>query len=250
MPRRERPLSLVHLVALALGLPSLAASGGCGSVVATVGDAGTVDGGAPRDVAGAGCALPDGGTCAEGAACPSPDGCNTCTCTAGRLLACTERACVIDAGATDLGAADTGAPDTEPCVPECAAPPPGCRYEGPVSCDPPSCGRLVCADAGVEIVCGAGGGGTFPDFDRRCGAATDCVVAVHQTDCCGNSRATGINAGQRDAFDRAEAVCRPMYPACNCPARAPITDDGASADRSTAIPVECRAGICTTFGRP
>lgn len=359
MPQRGRPFSLVYAAALALGLPSLATSVGCGGVVATAGDAGAVDGGVRRDAmglpadvvvsrdaamcddaacgpnpfgapnircadgsvggptcggragdacgwylrdcpatpdAGAACALPDGGTCAEGAACPAPDGCNTCTCSAGRLLACTERACAIDAGmscvlrdgrtcaigascpasdgcntcsceasgravcthlacppdagVTDLGAADAGAPDAEPCVIDCAAPPPGCRYEGPITCEPPSCGRLVCADAGAEIVCGASDRGSFPTFDRSCGAATDCVVALHQTDCCGSRRAMGINAGQRDAFNRAEAVCRPMYRECGCPAGIPTTDDGASADPFTTIPVECRTGTCTTFRRP
>jgi hypothetical protein len=155
----------------------------------------------------------------------------------------------IDAGTTDLGAADVVATDAGSCIPECAAPPPGCHYEGPVSCSPPSCGRLVCADAGSEIVCGAGGGGSFPSFDRSCRAAGDCTVAVHQTDCCGNSRAMGINASQRAAFDRAEAVCRPMYPRCGCPAHPPVTDDGAAADFSTPIPVECRAGTCTTYQR-
>lgn len=249
MPQRERPFSWAHVVALTVGLPSLGVGGGCGSVIATTGDAGAVDGGTPRD-AGTACALPGGGTCAEGATCPSPDGCNTCTCTGGRLLACTERACAIDAGARDVGSPDVGVPDAAPCVPECAEPPPGCRYEGPTSCDPPSCGRLVCADAGSEIRCGAGGEGFFPSFDRSCRATTECVVAVHQTDCCGNSRATGINAAQREAFDAAEAICRPMYPGCGCAARPPVTDDGEVAGFSTAIPVECRAGVCTTFRRP
>lgn len=200
--------------------------------------------------AGGVCTLPDGRTCPAGTSCPAGDGCNTCSCDASGRAVCALRACPIDAGTTDLGAADVGAPDAEPCVPECAAPPPGCRYEGPISCDPPSCGRLVCPDAGAEIVCGASGGGTFPTFDRSCRASGDCAVAVHQTDCCGNSRAMGIDASQRDAFERAEAVCRPMYPRCRCPARPPVTDDGATSDSSTTIPVECRAGTCTTYQRP
>lgn len=242
----------------------------------------------PAPDAGAGCALPGGGVCALGATCPSPDGCNTCTCTADGRLACTERACAPDAGpgcqlsdgricpvgmscpagdgcntctcqtngraVCTLRACrvDAGATDVprDTCIPECPAPPPGCHYEGPISCSPPSCGRLVCADAGTEIRCGAGGGGSFPTFDRSCRASSDCYVAIHQTDCCGNSRAMGINASQRDAFERAEMICQPMYPRCGCPARPPVTDDGMTATFSSMIPVECRSGICTTFVRP
>lgn len=43
------------------------------------------------------CSLPRGGNCPPGMSCPAGDGCNTCTCGPGQVLACTERACV-DAG--------------------------------------------------------------------------------------------------------------------------------------------------------
>lgn len=43
------------------------------------------------------CVLSNGTLCPVGATCPDPDGCNTCTCSPGGALACTERACV-DAG--------------------------------------------------------------------------------------------------------------------------------------------------------
>lgn len=44
------------------------------------------------------CLLPNGVTCLPGATCPHPDGCNTCTCGPNQALACTERACAVDAG--------------------------------------------------------------------------------------------------------------------------------------------------------
>jgi hypothetical protein len=185
---------------------------------------------------GAGCRLSDGTFCAVGASCPSPDGCNTCACGADGFAACTERACV-----------DAGPPDVGPCLIDCAAPPPGCHYEGPVVCSPPSCGRLVCVDAGAPIVCGGSMAESFPSFDRSCGAAADCFVATHQTDCCGNSRAMGLRASERAAFDAAEAVCRPMFPGCGCPARPPVADDGNTGTFSDTIAVECRAGVCTSY---
>jgi hypothetical protein len=35
------------------------------------------------------------------------------------------------------------------CSPDCAAPPPGCRFDGEPTCDPPACPPIVCEDAGV-----------------------------------------------------------------------------------------------------
>jgi len=160
-----------------------------------------------------------------------------------------------DAGGTDAPVdahadvpVDHSQPDA-PCVIDCPAPPMGCRYVGPVSCSPPSCGTLECPDAGAPIVCGAGGGGHFPMFDRTCMADADCVIVDHQTDCCGNSRAMGIRADQRAAFDADEAICERMYPGCGCPAGPPVADDGMSAIPPATIAVACVSGQCATFVR-
>ncbi len=79
---------------------SLAALAGCGATVApgdgAVGADGSVDATLPDGAAA--CRLPNGSLCAVGQTCPAGDGCNTCACSAGGGLACTERACV-DAGA-------------------------------------------------------------------------------------------------------------------------------------------------------
>ena len=235
-----RMLPTLPLAPLAL----LFALFGCGGTAVSVPpstDSGVADvPDAPTDVPvvadlGAGCRLSDGTFCALGASCPSPDRCNTCSCGPNGSVQCTLRACV-----------DAGPPVDATCSVECAAPPPGCHYEGPVSCTPPSCPRLVCADAGAPIACG-GSVGTFPTFDRSCNAPSDCFVATHQTDCCGNSRAMGLNASQRTAFEAAEAICAPMYPACGCPARPPVADDGSVGNFSTMIAVDCRAGLCTSY---
>jgi hypothetical protein len=162
---------------------------------------------------------------------------------------CGELVCV-DAGPDASDASADVSPDV--CNVECARPPVGCRYEGPVTCSPPSCGRIVCTDAATDvatdtspIVC-SGGTSTFPTFDNRCTSSGDCVVAVHQSDCCGNNQALGIHRSQQAAFDAAEAVCRPMYPRCGCPTRGILADDDRWTFTRENIAATCRAGMCTT----
>ena len=184
---------------------------------------------------GPGCRLSDGSFCAMAASCPSPDGCNTCSCGPNGVVACTARACV-----------DAGPPVDATCAIECAAPPPGCHYEGPSSCSPPTCPRLVCGDAGAPIVCLGHGVGSFPTFDRSCHTDTDCFVAMHQTDCCGSIVAMGLSASQRVAFEAAETLCDRMYPSCACDPRPPFADDGRSGSAAT-IAVRCDAGVCGSF---
>ena len=58
----------------------------------------------------------------------------------------------VDTPVTDTPATDTPATDST-CQVECAAPPPGCHYEGSATCNPPRCPPLVCAsDAGSDVV--------------------------------------------------------------------------------------------------
>ncbi|MBK6533738.1 MAG: hypothetical protein IPF99_30375 [Deltaproteobacteria bacterium] len=170
----------------------------------------------------------------------------------------------VSVPSTDSGVADVpDAPTDVPVVADLGA---GCRLSdgsfcavgascpSPDRCNTCSCGPdgsvqctlRACVDAGAPIVCG-GSVGSFPTFDRSCNAASDCFVARHQTDCCGNSRAMGLNVSQRAAFEAAEAICAPMYPACGCPARPPVADDGNVGNFSTMIAVDCRAGLCTSY---
>lgn len=178
----------------------------------------------------------------------------------------------VDTPVTDTPATDTPATDST-CQVECAAPPPGCHYEGSATCNPPRCPPLVCAsdagsdvvdatsDASVDvprdvavdatpdaaIVCGGSSATSFPTFDRSCRGDADCFVAQHQTDCCGNSRAMGLAVSQRDAFTAAERICSAMYPGCGCPARPPVADDGMIAVPPAMIVAACRSGLCTSF---
>ncbi len=164
-------------------------------------------------------------------------------CGASTLQSSTSDAAVdaVDAARDDV-AADTV------CGILCAAPPPGCHYEGPVSCAPPSCGRLVCADAGTTVSCG-GATSVFPSFGRACSAASDCFVAIHQSDCCGSHQAFGLATSERDAFQSAETACERMYPGCGCAGRPTVVDDGSTATSDSDIVATCDSGRCTTHVR-
>lgn len=200
---------------------------------------------------------------------PLPPGCrviNPDPCTGRGTIVCPDAGDDATADAPADVARDAPADaGMDVCMIECAAPPPGCRYEGPVTCEPRSCGTLVCPDdagadapapdasadaapADAAIVC-TGMSSTFPAFRQDCAGDSDCVVAVHQTDCCGNQRGLGLHASQRAAFDAAEAVCRPMYPRCGCPTRGVLCDDERWTFGADTIGVACRANRCTTFVR-
>ena len=105
------------------------------------------------------------------------------------------------------------------------------------------------ADPQVQTFTCSAGAVTFPPLDKSCTTASDCILVIHQTDCCGNQRGLGIVASQRAAFEAAEAVCRPMYPRCGCPTRGILCDDERWTFGADMVGVACRAGRCTTFVR-
>jgi hypothetical protein len=111
--------------------------------------------------------------------------------------------------------------------------------------------RDVTADTTPDaaILCNGVSATIFPTFDRTCSADTDCFVAQHQTDCCGNSRALGLAVRERDTFTAAERICSAMYPGCGCPALPPVADDGMTALPPAMIVAACRSGLCTSFVR-
>jgi hypothetical protein len=192
----------------------LVASLGCGSTVVTPGP--TPDGGAV-------CRFPDGTQCRQGQSCPSPDGCNTCSCGADGLLACTLRACVD--GGPDVGATCQSSADCPPstmcqgamgcgvawrCVPLTGCTPDltrfcacdGTTFEGSSSCPGRpyrAFGACPAADGGVA--CAA--------MDARGEGACDGYfgVAWNGADCVGltGCRCVGADCGR--AFrDRAACV--------------------------------------------
>lgn len=147
-----------------------------------------------------------------------------------------------------------------------------CRYEGKVypigqtfpsgdGCNTCSCssgGAVACTlracllpDGGDAAVMCTGAPPSFPTFERRCAAPSDCFAAIHQINCCGSTRAIGVNAAEKARFQAAEQTCRSQYPGCDCAAAPTVAEDGKSsttADGSD-VAVDCRAGACQTYIR-
>ena len=98
-------------------------------------------------------------------------------------------------------------------------------------------------DTGEPIMCPD----VFPMFDKSCIEDSDCAVVIHTSDCCGNTVAWGLNAGEVEAFDAAEAICDAQYPQCDCPAGPTVAEDGNEALDPDLIGVSCSMGACTSF---
>ena len=204
---------------------------------------------------------------ADAAACPGAAKCSksggafecvqpTSGCTPAVSCACLPKACsatqvcVDGAGgksvtcqaAKPLDSDGDGFADAYDCAPDDAAIFPGASEV----CDgvDNDCDGEV--DEGCEVACPA----TFPDFDDACTQDADCVVAFHQTDCCGNSAAWGIATGEKAGFDAAETICKGQYPACGCPAMAPVADDGGRSWNLADYVATCSAGACVTKVSP
>jgi hypothetical protein len=115
---------------------------------------------------------------------------------------------------------------------------------GPPDAGEPDAGE---ADAGPgDIVCTPEGVDMFRMFDRRCTAASECAAVQLQVDCCGSLLVTGINAAGVAEFEEAATICRSMYPACDCPALMPRTDDGSRAANPDLATVDCVGMACRT----
>lgn len=106
-------------------------------------------------------------------------------------------------------------------------------------------------DAGSTGDAGAATCAFADDLERGCGDDANCVVGVHQTDCCGNTSALGMNHSERDRFDAAESACRATYPLCGCPSGPTTTDSGETAFDVATIQVGCIASgptrVCMTY---
>ncbi|MFO0588445.1 MAG: hypothetical protein U0441_12925 [Polyangiaceae bacterium] len=88
---------------------------------------------------------------------------------------------------------------------------------------------------------------SFPEFDRACAAATDCVIGFHQINCCGTRTAMGIASTAQSDFAAAEATCESQYPGCGCAQGPTMTDEGSTAIDEAMIQVQCSGGMCMTY---
>jgi hypothetical protein len=112
-------------------------------------------------------------------------------------------------------------------------------------------GCVLPTECSSPQLCGAGG--VWPSFNKACQIDSDCAVGIHQSDCCGTDQAIGINTAEQMSFAQDEAICVTQWPACGCPSRGIIAEDGMSTVDQTHVHVHCvpgqttMAGSCETF---
>lgn len=100
--------------------------------------------------------------------------------------------------------------------------------------------------SGGDVMCG-GDPYAFPDFSKQCATVDDCALVIHQTDCCGNMAALGLNKAEVPAFDDAEAICASQYPGCGCPTEGVVAEDGVLVSDAGAIHLACVDNQCQTY---
>lgn len=107
-------------------------------------------------------------------------------------------------------------------------------------------------DAGPDATGDAGDPCTLsPPLSDTCTTDADCIVVIHQTDCCGNTVADGALASEAVRFETFEYACRASYPDCKCPAGPTTTDSGESSGDPDALRVACVGrgprNVCLTY---
>ena len=120
-----------------------------------------------------------------------------------------------------------------------------------------ACGGNAVVDAGgtgASTGTGGGSGGApidcsaaaFGAFSKACATVGDCVIEIHQTDCCGSTVALGVSNAAAQAFQAGEAFCVAQFPGCGCDGMGPVAEDGQLGTVGQ-IQVSCQAGQCRTF---
>lgn len=87
--------------------------------------------------------------------------------------------------------------------------------------------------------------GGFPSFQKGCGTADNCIIKLHQIDCCGSIIAIGLNHSEFTPFDQTEQAWEAACPRCKCPAQPTVAEDGKSGLNAD-IKVKCDNGVCRT----
>ena len=100
------------------------------------------------------------------------------------------------------------------------------------------------SSTGSGMACTADG--AFPDFEKGCGSPENCIIKLHQVDCCGSREAIGVNHSQFEPFDAAETAWEGACPACGCAAQPTLAEDGQTGPNRS-LKVDCVEGMCKTF---
>lgn len=117
----------------------------------------------------------------------------------------------------------------------------GCNADRAAACS--AGGAPGSGDDCDTIACGVAAT-QFPSFDKSCATPADCVIGVHQINCCGSTLAIGMNRAEQARFTADEQACASQYPHCAC-AQTATAEDGQSALGKDVV-VLCRSGQCMT----
>lgn len=106
------------------------------------------------------------------------------------------------------------------------------------------------SNGGSSVAC-TGPARAFPEFDRSCGTASDCVLVAHTTSCCGAELVQALAASAKPDFEAAEAICDAQYPACGCAAQWVDIEDGTqvSFPWEPMVKAVCEASACKARSR-
>lgn len=137
----------------------------------------------------------------------------------------------VDAGLSDVGTGDIDSGTTDVDSGEVDG-------GGDIDTGLPSCAGIECTGF-AAVLAAAPRGATSLD---------NCVIQLHQTDCCGATAAYGINHGARTTLCPAEATCVAGYPDPVCTNDTITTDTGETTTVADDVRLRLTAGgICETF---
>ena len=148
----------------------------------------------------------------------------------------------VDTGASRV---DTGVPPTDTGIAPADTGMPG-NDANMTSCAGVECTNWAAAVSAASSLNGAAGGS--PDV-----ALQNCVIQLHQSDCCGARRAYGFNHAARMQLCMAEAACDMQYPTpAGCTSTTITTDTAETTTDATRVrlrvvnPTPCMFGTCYT----
>jgi hypothetical protein len=132
-----------------------------------------------------------------------------------------DEAGVVGTGGSGGSATDSGGAGTSGS---------GMDSSSPVADGAPKCAGMECTDYATVLAAAP----------RDATAITNCVIQMHQADCCGAMRAYGVNHGARTTLCPAETACVATYPAsASCTSATITTDSGETTNVMNDVKLRC-----------